>query len=629
MTIPARYIVLLMTALVLSFAGCADDELGQMLDGPGETTVCTDFSRFIHSEGYVDTPGTARRSALAGNYLYVADGTAGVQIIDVGDPDRPVIVGVVDTPGNAADIGVSGRVIVVADAFGGIQILDRSNPERPVPIDTLGSSTARGVAVRDTLAYVAADILGLVVLGLSDPLSPRIIAVENTVGSAQDVVLHGDVAFVSDQVLGLRVVDIRVPTAPDTMAVLPLPGTLRGIDIHPATSTLFIAAGREGVHVIDVGDPDRPIIIGSVPAPSTPRDVAVVGDRLFVADRTLGVHVLNIEDPRNIRPVFDIATRGEAIGVNVFDGRLFVASTRGVMVVDASNPDPPGLLDTVPTAGDITGLYRAGEAIYVTSGTSGIEILDTSTPGAPVIRPGPTINGARQVVFRDSVAYVASSTQAVTVLDVRDLLSPTISGVIGGAANRLAVSESLLVTANSAGLAIFHIENPGPPLKLVTASGTPASDVALSGRYAYVAWGPKGLQIVDIANPAQARIVGERRITNGSANSVAVAGRYAFVAAFTFGLHIIDIQNPFAPVTVAVVPSQASAIGVFVDGGIAYVADSRGGVRLIDVTDPTNPGPIGALPVAGAGTGVAVDAFFMYAADSPGRVLITRAPCRP
>ncbi|MCZ6766590.1 MAG: hypothetical protein O7D32_06625, partial [bacterium] len=204
-----------------------------------------------------------------------------------------------------------------------------------------------------------------------------------------------------------------------------------------------------------------------------------------------------------------------------------------------------------------------------------------------------------------------------------------INGAIGGAANRLAVSESLLVTANSEGISIYHIENPGPPLKVVTASGTPAVDVVVSGRYAYVAWGSNGLLIVDIANPTQARIVGERSIANGSANSIVVTGQYAFVGAFTFGLHIIDVQNPFAPVTIAVVPSQASTIGVFIDGGIAYVADSRGGIRLVDVTDPTNPRSIGALPVAGSGSGVAVDAFFMYAADSPGRVLITRAPCRP
>jgi len=625
----ARHMVLLSAAFVLLFSGCSDDELFQALDGPGGAPECTDFSASIHATGYVETPGSARRSALAGNYLYVADGTAGVQVVDVGDPDRPVIVGHVDTPGNAADIGVSGSTIVVADAIGGVQILDRTDPENPVPVDTLGSSTGRGVAVRDTLAYVADDGLGLLVLGFGNPSKPRVLAVENTPGSAQDVVLHEDVAFVSDQVLGLRVVDIRVPAEPDTMAILALSGTLRGIDIHPGTSTVFVAAGVDGVHVIDVRDPTRPIFVSSIPAPSTPKDVAVVGDRLFVADRSLGVHVFNIEDPRSIQPVFDLSIQGEAIGVNAFSGRLFVSASRGVTLFDAANSDPPTPLDTVPTAADITGLYRNGMAVYVTSAASGIEIIDTSSRGAPVIRPGPAISGAREVVFRDSVAFVGSSSQAVTVLDTRDLLSPVVTGSIGGVANGLAVSDTLLVTASSAGCSIYHSENPGPPIKVVTASGTPAADVALSGRYAYVAWGSKGLQIVDIGIPAQARIVGERRVTNGSANSIVVEGTYAFVSAFTFGLHIIDIQNPFAPVTVAVVPSQSSAIDVFVDDGIAFVSDSRGGVRLVDVTDPAKPRTIGMLPVAGSSSGVAVDEFFMYAADSPGRVLTTQAPCRP
>lgn len=39
--------------------------------------------------GYADTPGGARRAALSGTDLYVADGTCGLRVIDMADPDEP------------------------------------------------------------------------------------------------------------------------------------------------------------------------------------------------------------------------------------------------------------------------------------------------------------------------------------------------------------------------------------------------------------------------------------------------------------------------------------------------------------------------------------------------------------
>ena len=48
--------------------------------------------------GSVNTPGSASRIALAGNYAYVADGTSGLRVVNVSDPADPVLVGGLSIP---------------------------------------------------------------------------------------------------------------------------------------------------------------------------------------------------------------------------------------------------------------------------------------------------------------------------------------------------------------------------------------------------------------------------------------------------------------------------------------------------------------------------------------------------
>jgi hypothetical protein len=73
--------------------------------------------------GSVNTPGWAWGVVVSGSYAYVADGSSGLQVVDVTDPQAPVIVGSVDTPGYAQGVAVSGSAAYVADGESGLHIL--------------------------------------------------------------------------------------------------------------------------------------------------------------------------------------------------------------------------------------------------------------------------------------------------------------------------------------------------------------------------------------------------------------------------------------------------------------------------------------------------------------------------
>ena len=55
------------------------------------------------------------------------------------------------------------------------------------------------------------------------------------------------------------------------------------------------------------------------------------------------------------------------------------------------------------------------------------------------------------------------------------------------------------------------------------------SSVAIAGNHAYLADGPNGLLIVDVADPAAPKAVGFFR-KDGGADAVAVSGHYAYIA---------------------------------------------------------------------------------------------------
>jgi hypothetical protein len=73
--------------------------------------------------GFYDTPGTAYRVEVAGDYAYVADAWLGIRAVDISDPFNPVSVGSHDTPGHASEgIAASGGFVWVAEGSAGLEI---------------------------------------------------------------------------------------------------------------------------------------------------------------------------------------------------------------------------------------------------------------------------------------------------------------------------------------------------------------------------------------------------------------------------------------------------------------------------------------------------------------------------
>ncbi|MFN0101122.1 MAG: Ig-like domain-containing protein [Bryobacteraceae bacterium] len=133
-----------------------------------------------------------------------------------------------------------------------------------------------------------------------------------------------------------------------------------------------------------------------------------------------------------------------------------------------------------------------------------------------------------------------------------------------------------------------------------------ANNVAVNGRYAYVAAGSAGLQVVDAVDPLKPVIVASRSLP-GNANGVFVAGGFAYVASGTAGLQIVSLANPLAPVVAGSLNTGGEAWDLVVTGNRAYVANGGNGLAIVDVTFPAAPVRLGSLSLGGTSKGVDVD----------------------
>jgi hypothetical protein len=176
--------------------------------------------------------------ALMYGFLYVADREEG--LIVVGDPDLK---------------GRSPGVLTVLDGNPRNNFLKRAATFNPGGVLT----GARRITIAGTFAYVLTE-RGLVVVDIAKPLQPRVTA---QIGAPELVDPRGIAvqfryAFVVDRE-GLKVLDVTSLGSPRVVpgAKLPLSDAR---NLYVARTYAYVAGGSQGLVIVDVDKPERPVI---------------------------------------------------------------------------------------------------------------------------------------------------------------------------------------------------------------------------------------------------------------------------------------------------------------------------------------------------------------------------------
>lgn len=265
---------------------------------------------FIDHKGFAERITTAPVSPI-GQRLYVrtqfAQGVA-VPATIAPDPTRKQ-----DPANEEAAVHPLYAYIYVADKYEGLILVGAGtlldgNPlnnflERAVTFNPGGwLNGARSISFVGTHAYVCCD-RGVVVVDLNDPLCPQITAVvgeERNVVKPHSVASQFRYAFVTDA-QGVTVLDITEPARPTVVQQLPLTEA-RGI--YLARTYAYVAAGKQGLAILDITRPDASRIDQVYNANGCINDahdvqlgITNVSQFAYVADGHNGLRVIQLTSP--------------------------------------------------------------------------------------------------------------------------------------------------------------------------------------------------------------------------------------------------------------------------------------------------------------------------------------------
>lgn len=262
----------------------ANDTQGLWVIDPGvlpATTVAT-----------LDTPGGNIGVVLDGDRAYLADGYAGIRIVDVTDPAAPTEVGAFDTQGFAWDVAIRNELAFVADGDYGLVVIDVADATAPRMLSvTLMPQPAIAVTLDGGLAYVATLDSGVRIIDVSNPLAPIEIGVADTPGAALQVAVAGDHLYIADGPGGVRIVDVSTPTAPAERGSSQLHGSY-AFAVTVANGYAYVTSGNAGLSILDVANPARPREVGFFDSPGTAWRVTLHQDVVYLSDESGGLFLL-------------------------------------------------------------------------------------------------------------------------------------------------------------------------------------------------------------------------------------------------------------------------------------------------------------------------------------------------
>jgi hypothetical protein len=294
---------------------------------------------------------------VAGNYLYLANGDKGLEIIDVRNPAQPRQVALQPLKGFSHQVKLQRGLAFVASGFGGMHVVDVRRPQRPRLLSTYqaypspmeraieqpmeeaglfpkdGSNPGQGLAFggdQENGYYEADDLPAYE--GVEEDVPMTDVARKE---GALDLAVGGGVAYLAYASAGIIVVDISDPRRPGKMAEVPFNHPVERVLLKGGT--LYATAGIAGVQRLNISQPATPVQVSSCRTNCYPQGVAVAGHRVYVADGYCGSDGLLLLDLRpGTRKRITGSLAGTVGNVRVSGDWLFAMGLEKTRVFDLS-----------------------------------------------------------------------------------------------------------------------------------------------------------------------------------------------------------------------------------------------------------------------------------------------------
>ncbi len=234
--------------------------------------------------------------AVSGGYAYLSCYHDGLRIVDVSDPTAPVLAGTYtleNTGDRGESVAVAGNFaycVVASVEYAYLVVLDVSNPAQPSKVGRLGMYWPVGLALAGNYAFIG-NGYGLSSVDISDPTNPQLVNTDEQY-NIKDLDIEGNYLYLLGS--GLTVLDITDPEQPVRTGSW-YGGEYTQAQVKKHGNTVFIATGGFEVLMVNVTDPAHPASSGKCCMFEASRDIDAAGDYAYVADGDLQVVKLREE----------------------------------------------------------------------------------------------------------------------------------------------------------------------------------------------------------------------------------------------------------------------------------------------------------------------------------------------
>lgn len=548
------------------------------------------------------TTGAARDLQVTANTAFVADGSNGIELVDIFDLYAPISLAVLTPPGNVSAVEVVSNRLYAACGSGGLRVYDITVKNNPSQLGTRNTaSAAQRLRVQGNYAYVVCNGGRLEIVNVQNPNSPSLAATYLGGGFFADVDVVGNYALLGNTNGNIVLLNVSNPAAPVGVSTNFVVGGARAVRLVGTNAYVRTTTGN--LVVLPVTGPpalapqvQQPVATQLVPAGQTAlMSVLVSGTPpLSFQWRKNGVVVTNdsrISGATNAWLVISntVTTDTSNYAVTVTNALGQLVSSNVLTVV---NPGTPVLRQSFDPGGTAEDLTAKDLAVYVAAGTNGLEIYSVVNPRYPDRIGGNDITGFCSGVQVVGVnAFLGTGDEGLQVYSINDLpvAMPVAATNTAGAARGVFLASGLIYLADGEnGLQIFKHDGAATPI-FVTSTNTPGYvwNVFAADGLAYVADGTNGLHIYSVTNPAALTPLGTYD-TPGEARNVEVHAGKAYVADGVGGLLILDVSNPAGPTFLGSYTNAAPAMDLDFAGNLVVMARGANGVETLDVANPAS-----------------------------------------
>ncbi len=308
---------------------------------PVDVSIVLDVSGSMSWGGIADTTD-ATRLIKDGNYVFLADGYAGLRSVNVSNPLNPFLSDRVDN-GSFRDVSISGDYVFLADTSGTDQIFvyNVSDPENISNyVDYESLNRIRGLYASGDYVFVAGrrnysnSTRGLLIYDASNPSSLSYLSMVSS-SDPEDVFVLGDYAFLADGSYGLKVINVSNPSSP-----------------FETDSLDFSSSSTEA------------------------KSVFVDGNTAFVVGEYGGLYSVDVTDKSNISLLDSYYTGGYALDVFVSNNIAFIADYSSLTLIDVSNPSDLQLIKSIPTNYSYNSVWVDGDYAFIAADSYGVITMD-------------------------------------------------------------------------------------------------------------------------------------------------------------------------------------------------------------------------------------------------------------